>query len=252
MCEPRQLDESVFAHCNVLAPCCVPPAENGRRARRGGRAEWAFGATRLPTVLRKEDNTMLRNRRAGQSAGNVAARADRAVHPLRVLVMLVPAGRQICRARGSSSAGCALAGARADGPCNSGRERCAKSVRVPMPLHGRGTSGTHCRPRDAHPVLMCSPLPNISCDLDAGWFWRESLEDGLYQIGGALIRASGGSRARYIGNQINFELRWALDLHTTIAVNLAGFLDRRFPEGHRPRGRRRILQRRHYVPILVG
>jgi hypothetical protein len=77
---------------------------------------------------------------------------------------------------------------------------------------------------DAHPVLMFSPLPSISCDLDAAWFWRESLEDGLYQIGGALIRPSGGSRARYIGNQINFELRWALDPHTTIAVNLAGFL----------------------------
>ena len=76
---------------------------------------------------------------------------------------------------------------------------------------------------DAHPVLMFSPLPNISCDLDAAWFWRESLEDGLYQIGGALIRPSGGSRARYIGSQINFELRWALDMHTTIAVNLAGF-----------------------------
>jgi len=45
----------------------------------------------------------------------------------------------------------------------------------------------------------------------------------LYQIGGALIRPSSGSSARYIGNQINFELRWALDLHTTIAVNLAGF-----------------------------
>ena len=81
---------------------------------------------------------------------------------------------------------------------------------------------------DAHPVLMFSPLPSISCDLDAGWFWRESLEDGLYQIGGALIRPSGGSRARYIGNQINFELRWSLDLHTTIAVNLAGFFTGRF------------------------
>jgi hypothetical protein len=70
---------------------------------------------------------------------------------------------------------------------------------------------------------MFSPLPSISCALDAAWFWRESVEDGLYQIGGALIRPSGGSRARYLGSQINFELRWALDLHTTIAVNLAGF-----------------------------
>ena len=39
-----------------------------------------------------------------------------------------------------------------------------------------------------------------------------------------FIRPSGGRRAGYIGNQINFELRWALDMHTTIAVNLAGFI----------------------------
>jgi hypothetical protein len=52
----------------------------------------------------------------------------------------------------------------------------------------------------------------------------ESLDDGLYQIGGTLIRPSSGSRARYIGNQANFELRWALDMHTTIAINLSGFI----------------------------
>src|SRR5262249_30323245 len=52
---------------------------------------------------------------------------------------------------------------------------------------------------DAHPFVMFSPLPSISCDLDSGWFWRESLNDGLYQIGGALLRPSGRSTARYIG-----------------------------------------------------
>jgi hypothetical protein len=38
------------------------------------------------------------------------------------------------------------------------------------------------------------------------------------------VRPSDGSRARYIGSQANFELRWALDLHTTIAINLAAFI----------------------------
>ena len=55
-----------------------------------------------------------------------------------------------------------------------------------------------------------------------GWFWRQSLDDGIYGIGGPLLRPSGGSRARYIGSQANFELRWCLDAHTTIALNLAG------------------------------
>ncbi len=69
-----------------------------------------------------------------------------------------------------------------------------------------------------------------------GWFWRESLGDGVYAIGGALVRPSNGSRARYIGSQANFELRWALDLHTTIAINLAGFFTGGFLKHTGPAG----------------
>jgi hypothetical protein len=77
---------------------------------------------------------------------------------------------------------------------------------------------------DVHPVLFFSPLENVTCDFDWGWFWRESLDDGIYQIGGALVRPSNGSKARYIGSQPNFELLWALDLHTTIGIDMAGFI----------------------------
>jgi Alginate export len=87
---------------------------------------------------------------------------------------------------------------------------------------------------DVHPILMFSPLPNVSCALDTAWFWRESLDDGIYLIGGALLRRGTRRDARYIGNQINFELRWALDLHTTIAINLAGFLTGAFLEDTGP------------------
>lgn len=77
---------------------------------------------------------------------------------------------------------------------------------------------------DVHPVVMLTLLQNLTCDFDWVWFWRESLNDGIYLIGGGLARGSGGSNARYIGSQGNFEIRWALDLHTTIALNLAGFI----------------------------
>ncbi len=89
---------------------------------------------------------------------------------------------------------------------------------------------------DVHPVVMFALLPNVTCAFDWGWFWRESLDDGVYEIGGALVRHSGGSRARYIGSQPNFELRWALDLHTTVAVNLAGFLAGGFLKDTGPAG----------------
>jgi NAD(P)-dependent dehydrogenase (short-subunit alcohol dehydrogenase family) len=61
------------SHCNMLSPLCSPSGERPARAS-GGEGRRAFGATRLPTVLRKEDNMTLRNRRAGQSAGIVATR----------------------------------------------------------------------------------------------------------------------------------------------------------------------------------
>jgi hypothetical protein len=89
---------------------------------------------------------------------------------------------------------------------------------------------------DMHPLLMLTLLQNVTCDFDWDWFWRESLNDGVYQIGGALLRPSSGSKARYIGSQANFELRWALDLHTTVAINLAGFIAGTFLKATGPAG----------------
>jgi hypothetical protein len=81
---------------------------------------------------------------------------------------------------------------------------------------------------DFHPILMFAPIQNVTCALDWDWFWRESADDGIYVIGsgqpGGLARPSNGSKARYIGNQANFELLWALDSHTTINIDLAGFI----------------------------
>jgi hypothetical protein len=89
---------------------------------------------------------------------------------------------------------------------------------------------------DVHPLLMLTLRENVTCDFDWGWFWRENKNDGLYLIGGALIRPSDGSRGRYIGSQPNFELRWRLDLHTTIAINLAGFITGSFLKDTGPAG----------------
>ena len=85
-------------------------------------------------------------------------------------------------------------------------------------------------------MLFFSPLQNVTCDFDWGWFWRESLDDGIYQIGGALVRPSNGSKARYIGSQANFELLWALDLHTTIGIDMAGFITGGFLKDTKPAG----------------
>jgi hypothetical protein len=56
----------------------------------------------------------------------------------------------------------------------------------------------------------------------AVFFWRESLDDGVYGPPGNLIRTSGGSRARYIGTQGEVVLGWSptrgVDLEISYAV----------------------------------
>jgi hypothetical protein len=103
---------------------------------------------------------------------------------------------------------------------------------------------------DVHPGLMVAPFQNVMCAFDLAWFWRESLDDGIYQIGGALLRPSGGSRARYIGSQPNFDLLWALDLHTTVEIVLAGFLTGGFLKDHWTGGQHGICECRSYLQVL--
>jgi hypothetical protein len=93
---------------------------------------------------------------------------------------------------------------------------------------------------DLHPILMFAPFQNVTCAFDWDWFWRESADDGIYIIGagqpGPLARPSNASRARFIGSQANFELLWALDSHTTINIDLAGFITGGFLKDTGPAG----------------
>jgi len=49
---------------------------------------------------------------------------------------------------------------------------------------------------------------NITIWPDASFFWRQSTSDAIYRVPEILQRASGASRARYIGSQANIELDW--------------------------------------------
>lgn len=64
-------------------------------------------------------------------------------------------------------------------------------------------------------LLNIHPIAGV--DLGRGWslsgatvfFWRESLDDGVYGGPGDLLRASGDSKARYIGTQSELVLGWS-------------------------------------------
>ena len=77
---------------------------------------------------------------------------------------------------------------------------------------------------DLHPVIQFQLRPNVTGAFAWDWYWRESTHDGVYAFGsGVLIEPASASRARYLGNQGDLEIRWAPIAHVILAFNLAGF-----------------------------
>jgi hypothetical protein len=66
------------------------------------------------------------------------------------------------------------------------------------------------------PNNLINVHPNLALHLNDQWtlsgatvfYWRDSLGDGIYDVGGGLVRPSGGSRSRYIGTQADVVLGW--------------------------------------------
>jgi hypothetical protein len=72
------------------------------------------------------------------------------------------------------------------------------------------------------PQIWFHPLQNVTGDLCWIWFWRESTNDALYSFENVPLRPANLSNARYVGNQPNLEIRWAISEHYLAALNLAG------------------------------
>jgi hypothetical protein len=59
-----------------------------------------------------------------------------------------------------------------------------------------------------HPSLTLHLNDQWTLSGGAVFYWRESMGDGIYDTGGNIVRASDGSRARYIGTQADVVLGW--------------------------------------------
>ena len=76
---------------------------------------------------------------------------------------------------------------------------------------------------DLHPVIQFQLKANVTGAFAWDWYWRESTHDGVYAFGsGILIDPASASRARYLGNQGDLEIRWSPIAHVILAFNLAG------------------------------
>ncbi len=78
------------------------------------------------------------------------------------------------------------------------------------------------------PTATFSPAKPVTVTLYSYFFWRQSLQDGIYALPGGLLRpgptgAGAASGARYIGAQPELNLGWQIDPHTSLTVDYAEF-----------------------------
>ncbi|MBB3974250.1 alginate export family protein [Hansschlegelia beijingensis] len=79
-----------------------------------------------------------------------------------------------------------------------------------------------------HPVIGVSLGSGWSLTAAAVFYWRQSLDDGVYGNPGNLIRPSAGSRARYVGTQAEIVLGWEATRNITLELSSAVFEPGRF------------------------
>ena len=77
---------------------------------------------------------------------------------------------------------------------------------------------------DALPGLTIWPKKNLSLTPECEFIWRESLNDGVYGVGGNLVRPANGSRARYVGSQPSLIMNSQLGRHFTLVGIYTHFL----------------------------
>jgi hypothetical protein len=68
---------------------------------------------------------------------------------------------------------------------------------------------------DLHPSIDLRIRDGLTLTLDSGFFWRESLSDGIYGNAINLLRSGRTSRARFVGSQPSLQADFQLNRHVT-------------------------------------
>jgi hypothetical protein len=87
---------------------------------------------------------------------------------------------------------------------------------------------------DLHPVLDLHFGEKVTLTADWDFFWRESLNDGVYRLSGVPLRPAGGSRARYVGDSPALILVWNATKHLSFTSSYVHFSPGQFLRDNPP------------------
>jgi hypothetical protein len=72
---------------------------------------------------------------------------------------------------------------------------------------------------DVHPTLDLHVRDALTLSADWAFFWRQSLDDGVYRLNGSLIASGRHSRARDIGSSPALTAVWTVNPHATLLAS---------------------------------
>jgi len=76
---------------------------------------------------------------------------------------------------------------------------------------------------DLTPSLRIAPAAGVTVTTGVAFFWRESAQDGLYNVQLAPVRRGIASRAGHVGTQMTVELGWRPGPHVTYSATYTSF-----------------------------
>ncbi len=76
---------------------------------------------------------------------------------------------------------------------------------------------------DIHPRLQTQLPRGLTVSTDWVFQWRQSTLDGIYTVPGSLLRPTGTSRARYVGDRPGIEAKWQVDRHMSFQADYGIF-----------------------------
>jgi Alginate export len=87
---------------------------------------------------------------------------------------------------------------------------------------------------DVHPHVEIALPHNVAASFDWIVQWRQSLDDGVYNVPGFLIRGGNASEARYVGDRPGTQIRWQKTRHLWFQADYGIFYAGRFVKESQP------------------
>ena len=81
---------------------------------------------------------------------------------------------------------------------------------------------------DVHPCLQFRPATNWMFETGVDFYWRESLDDGIYTPGGSVIYDGNPDFARFVGTDFSLIIGWQATPHINISAAYTHFFAGRF------------------------